>query len=925
MPPDKLLVLFCVLIVVGATITVPVAAQSNQANGGDRVPVVVVFSDQSAKNPQAIAASDGRVTGGNSVDAAPVLFATVPKQARDAIANRPGVEAVSRDISFTTLTQTTDWGVEEVGAQSTAGGVNESAINVAVIDTGIESQHTDLGDSVEWGANTVGSGYTQGLDSVTDKSGHGTHVGGIITAQDNDRGTVGVAPDASLYAMKALNDSGTGSLSDVIESIDLGMKGPDGTLGTADDADVVSMSLGTETDSPALKRAITSASESAVVVAAAGNAGDGDARTNTVQYPAKYTDTIAVAATDRNTTTPTWSSEGEEVTLAAPGVDVVSTYPGDEYRSLSGTSMATPHVAGTAALYVAATRARTGKDPTSVAVRDNLSDAARDIETAGDDTLSGAGLVQMASTDTETPVGEIVSPASGETVVRNTSITVEARHASEPTENLSVAYAIDDGDWQPVEFDATSQQFTTRWDSSAVADGAHRIWVWIGDSSGDSVNISRPVQVANTNSTPAVEFVTPTDGQTLQDTTEIRLNASDEQTASSDLSVSYRIDNRDWNSLTYAPSDEAYTGEWNTTVEEPGGYTITGYVENADGLADTAQLRVYKENETTAPGEELNSIAELVQAKLDADLQGRAFGQRIAAAASDRERADAAADNQARLTRQLSETLAEPPSQARDVRLRHIQALSSEQVATVRSMPSAVRENDGIDEQAAKAVRDSSRAAGPPTANTPERTVPADRPSRGEQSEGPGESESDRNDTEQRDRPEQGPPAGAGQDSDTGPPADRESGGSSDSPGQSGERSDSSNRPTENGTEDTAGSDRGDDGTSERSPGSSGTDNKANRGDRTGDSSRSQPNDNGSSGPEDARDESGQSRDNSGSGEAGSESTDSDTGNNSGNEKGSSSNTGNGSDSGNSSGSGSSNGNGGGNGTGNGNGNGNSR
>lgn len=191
MNSHKLVVVVCALAMVGTAIAVPVSAQSGST---DRVPVVVVFSDQSAKNPQAITASNGRVTGGSSVDVAPVLFAIVPEQAREAIANRPGVDSVSRDISFTTFTQTTDWGVEAVGAESTASGVNESDVNVAVIDTGIDSQHTDLGDSVEWGADTVGSGYTQGLDSVVDGNGHGTHVAGIITAQDNDRGTVGVAP-----------------------------------------------------------------------------------------------------------------------------------------------------------------------------------------------------------------------------------------------------------------------------------------------------------------------------------------------------------------------------------------------------------------------------------------------------------------------------------------------------------------------------------------------------------------------------------------------------------------------------------------------------------------------------------------------------------------------------------------------------------
>lgn len=859
----------CTLAIVGATIGVPVSAQSANT---DRVPVVVVFADQSAKNSQAITASDGRVTGGGSVDVAPVLFARVPEQAREAIANRPGVEAVSRDVSLTTFAQTTDWGVEAVGARSTATGVNESGVTVAVIDTGIDSGHTDLGDSVSWGADTVGSGYTQGRDTVGDGNGHGTHVAGIIAAQDNERGTVGVAPGARLYAMKALADDGTGTLSDVIEAMDLSLKGPDGTVGTSDDADVLSLSLGTDTDSAALESAITSASDHAVVVAAAGNAGDGGSETNTVQYPAKYADAIAVAAADQDDTTPQWSSEGTDVALAAPGVDVVSTFPGNEYRSLSGTSMATPHVAGTAALYIAATEARTGATPTATDVQTALTETARDIETSGDDTLSGAGLVQAAAIDTETPAGEIVTPTEGETVAGNTTIAVDARHSSESPENLSVAYAIDDGAWQSLAYDATSEQFTAHWNTTAVEDGAHRLWIWIGDSDGDSVNASRSVQVANTGSVPTAAFAAPTDGQTVRDTQQIRLTASDEQTARENLSVSFRIDDRDWRSVTYSADAEAFTGDWNVSAEDPGKYTVTGYVENADGVATTTQIIVYRENETAAPGEQLTSIAELVQAELAGDLQGRAFGQRIAAAASDRQRADVAADHQARLERQLGETLAEPPSRARDARLRHIQRLSDEQIAVVGSLPPAVRTERGLDEQEVASLRDRSRAVGPPVVETAERPVPADRPPRAGQPNETERSETSDRDGLPRERPPQGPPERDGGEGERGPPADRGPDGSEDPPGQSGETPGSGNltdapggNETETGnsrasepggsesgsdsTDDTGGAGKND-GQGNRTGGS---DTTRGQGDEAGGSDGSRGQDSGSSGSDGSR------------------------------------------------------------------------
>ena len=771
-------VLLSVLTVVGAAVGAPVSAQ--QADGPS-VPVVVVFDDQSAKDPQAIEASGGRVTGGGNVDVAPVLFANVPEPAQQAITNRPGVRAVSPDVEFNTLTQTTDWGVDAIGARSAATDIDESGVTVAVIDTGVAASHTDLTGSVGWGVNTVGTGYTQGTDAAADGNGHGTHVAGIIAAQDNDQGTVGVAPQANLYAMKALADDGTGTLSDVIEAIDLSVKGPDDTVGTDDDADVLSLSLGTDTDSSALGDAIAGASAHATIVAAAGNTGDGDTTTNTVQYPAKYPETIAVAATADDGTTPSWSSEGDEVTLAAPGVDVVSTYPGNEYRSLSGTSMATPHVSGTAALYIAAETARTGTAPTGSEVRTALTGGALDIESTGVDTLSGAGLIQANAIETGSPTGEIVTPTDGETVGENTTIAVDARHPSESSESLTVEYAVDDGAWQPLTHNATTNRFTAEWDTTTVDDGAHRIWVWVGDSDGDSVNVSTSVQVVNTASTPTVSVTEPADGGTVNGTQTVRLTASDNQTAPEDLFVSYRINDRAWRSVDYSAETGSFAGEWNVTAEDPGKYTVTGYVENQAGVAATTQVVVYVENETALPGEQFSSIAELVQAKLAGELQGRAFGQRIAAAASQRERADVAAAQQEQLRRQLDERLAEAPSRARDARLRTIQRLSTDNAAVVRSLPTSVRTARGLDAQSTDTLRDRSRAVGATVTESGPGPVPATRPAPTRDPDGDQSSDRDRGEAPAErgppDRPSQGPPEQSDGDDERGPPSGQESGG----------------------------------------------------------------------------------------------------------------------------------------------------
>jgi subtilisin family serine protease len=210
MSRSAVVVAVCLLAVL-AVVAAPVSAQETDSND---IPVVVVFEDRGAKNPQAIEASGGRVTGGGAIDVAPVLFAELPDAARQGLENRPGVKQVSADVEFTTVAQTTDWGVESIDARSTATSIDESNVTIAVIDTGVAAGHADLGGRVGWGANTVGTGFTTGADSAADGNGHGTHVAGIISAQDNDMGTVGVAPQAQLYAMKALADDGTGTLSE---------------------------------------------------------------------------------------------------------------------------------------------------------------------------------------------------------------------------------------------------------------------------------------------------------------------------------------------------------------------------------------------------------------------------------------------------------------------------------------------------------------------------------------------------------------------------------------------------------------------------------------------------------------------------------------------------------------------------------------
>lgn len=299
--------------------------------------------------------------------------------------------------------QVLPWGVDRIDAELAWDAANDGAgIKVCVIDTGIQKDHPDLVENVKGGRNFVARRRTVNPDAWDDDNGHGTHVAGIIAASHNDIGVVGVAPQAWLYAAKVLNKQGLGYLSDVVAAIQWAVN---------NDMDVVNMSLGASAGSTALESACDAAAEAGVVlVAAAGNEGDGDPDTNEVSYPAAYASVIAVSATDANDAVPGWSSSGPQVELAAPGVSILSTWKGGTYKTISGTSMAAPHVAGTVALVLAAqpAEADTNEDGViSVAeLRAWLAATADDLGAAGWDVVSGHGLVDAE----EATAGEETHP-----------------------------------------------------------------------------------------------------------------------------------------------------------------------------------------------------------------------------------------------------------------------------------------------------------------------------------------------------------------------------------------------------------------------------------------------------------------------------------------------------------------------------------
>jgi subtilisin len=250
--------------------------------------------------------------------------------------------------------ETLGWGMTRIGADVAWNLSTGRAVNVAVLDTGIDLDHPDLVANIEGGYMAIQTGpYSlPAARTYDDDNNHGTHVAGIIAAAaGNAIGVVGVAPEADLYAVKVLDMNGSGYLSDIIEGIRW-------IIATRSDADpnnnvqVINMSFGTTTNSWFLEDALIDAESAGIMlVAAAGNNGPAE---GTVLYPAAYPSVVAVGATDQQDAIASFSSRGTQVELSAPGVAILSTVATGGYEVYSGTSMASPHVAGAAALLLQA-------------------------------------------------------------------------------------------------------------------------------------------------------------------------------------------------------------------------------------------------------------------------------------------------------------------------------------------------------------------------------------------------------------------------------------------------------------------------------------------------------------------------------------------------------------------------------------------
>jgi subtilisin family serine protease len=368
------IVLLAAVVAALATVA-PLSAQADNGNGNGADRYIVVLKD--AVDSDAVANLHANKYGA-AVEhvysfALHGYSAVIPNDRVAALRADENVKFLSLDGDVQASAQQAPTGIRRIGASTD--GVTQTLANdgagvaVAVIDTGIQLNHPDLAP-VNAGKNCV-----RGNKSPNDDNGHGTHVAGTIAARDDGAGVVGVAPAASLYAVKVLNRNGSGTFAQVICGIDW-------VTANAATIKVANMSLGgagsatpsnadcTNGNNDAMHTAICNSVKAGVTYAVAAGNSSADA---SGQVPAAYAEVITVSALSDSNGAPgggggapacrpsegddvfaSFSNFGAPVDIAGPGVCILSTWIGSSYNTISGTSMATPHVTGAAALYIAA-------------------------------------------------------------------------------------------------------------------------------------------------------------------------------------------------------------------------------------------------------------------------------------------------------------------------------------------------------------------------------------------------------------------------------------------------------------------------------------------------------------------------------------------------------------------------------------------
>ncbi|MFT4304719.1 MAG: S8 family peptidase [Candidatus Woesearchaeota archaeon] len=222
------------------------------------------------------------------------------------------------------------WNLKNIGADIAQQYAKGEGINVGIIDTGVDYNHNELKDN--FNINKLGYNFINENNDPFDDHGHGTHVAGTVSGN-----SIGVAPNSNLFAIKVLDENGMGTSYTVMQGVDWAIN---------NNLDIINLSLGSSYYLNSEQELYNKAFNSGILtVAAAGNSYD-----DSYSYPASYNNVISVAAVDKNNNHAEFSSHNDMVDISAPGVNVYSSIPNNQYAEYSGTSMASPHIAGSSSL-----------------------------------------------------------------------------------------------------------------------------------------------------------------------------------------------------------------------------------------------------------------------------------------------------------------------------------------------------------------------------------------------------------------------------------------------------------------------------------------------------------------------------------------------------------------------------------------------
>jgi subtilisin family serine protease len=454
----------------------------------ERVKVLIGFRGRPGPSEETLVRNAGGVVR-YRYHLVPAIAATVPATALNGLRRNPRVTVVEADGEVQAIDAELDsaWGVKRIGAGLVHDSGNRGdGIRVAIVDTGIDYTHPDLDGNYAGGADFVNDD-----SDPMDDHGHGTHCAGTVAAEDDGVGVVGVAPKALLYGVKVLSATGSGAWSDIIAGIEW----------AADNGiDVTNNSYGGSGNPGSIVQAAFDNSYAAGVlhVAAAGNSGACPPSGDTVGYPAKFSSVIAVAATSSSDARACFSSTGPAVQIAAPGASINSTRRGGGYTTMSGTSMASPHVAGVAALVLGANAM------TNVQARQRLVDTADDLGAAGWDVEFGFGLVDADEAAGSAPINQtpqvtISSPTDSARFDSGTAVSFQGTATDFEDGNLTSSLSWTSSLDGPL---GTGGALTT-----VLRDGVHTVTTSVSDSGGRSGSDAITITVAPQATTSTVASI----------------------------------------------------------------------------------------------------------------------------------------------------------------------------------------------------------------------------------------------------------------------------------------------------------------------------------------------------------------------------------------------------------------------------------